>query len=238
MSETTHERHIVALGGCGLAPEPQNLLIYHYLLGLSRKERPNVLYLPTASGEAQPNIVQFYATFTQFPCQPAHLSLFSLPTADLRSFVLAQDIVYVGGGNTKSMLALWHEWGLDSIFREAWEGGTVLAGVSAGAICWFEEGITDSIPGPLTPLNCLGYLKGSCCPHYDSEQARRPTYTRMVAEGRLSTGYAADDYTGLHFIGDELTHIVTGRPQAKAYRVEKADGGFNEVTLETRYLGA
>ena len=237
MSETTLRRHIVALGGVGLAPEPEHLRLYEYILGLARTERPAVLYVPTASGEAQPNIVQFYATFTRLPCQPFHLSLFSLPTADLRALALAQDVIYVGGGNTKSMLALWHEWGLDSIFREAWEQGTVLAGVSAGAICWFTEGITDSIPGPLTPLNCLGYLRGSCCPHYDSEPARRPTYTRMVAEGRLAAGYAADDLAGLHFIGDELAHVVTGRPTAKAYRVEKADGGFNEIALETRFLG-
>ncbi|MGH2486100.1 MAG: Type 1 glutamine amidotransferase-like domain-containing protein, partial [Ktedonobacterales bacterium] len=114
----------------------------------------------------------------------------------------------------------------------------VLAGVSAGAICWFEEGITDSIPGPLTPLNCLGYLMGSCCPHYDSEPSRRPTYSRMVAEGRLSAGYAADDLAGLHFIGDELASVVSGRAPARAYRVEKADGGTSEVALETRFLGA
>jgi peptidase E len=238
VTTATSSRHIIALGGCGLAPEPQNLLLYRYILGHARSERPAVLYVPTASGEAQPNIVQFYATFTQLPCQPAHLSLFTLPTADLRAFVLGQDVVYVGGGNTKSMLALWREWGLDSILREAWDGGTVLAGVSAGAICWFEEGITDSVPGPLTPLNCLGYVKGSCCPHYDSEPARRPTYSRMVAEGRLSAGYAADDHAGLHFIGDELAGVVSGRAQARAYRVEKADGGASEVALETRFLGA
>ncbi|HKV86210.1 MAG TPA: peptidase E, partial [Ktedonobacterales bacterium] len=213
MTTATSSRHIIALGGCGLAPEPQNLLLYRYILGHARSERPSVLYVPTASGEAQPNIVQFYATFTQLSCQPAHLSLFTLPSADLRGFVLGQDVVYVGGGNTKSMLALWREWGLDSILREAWEGGTVLAGVSAGAICWFQEGITDSVPGPLTPLNCLGYVKGSCCPHYDSELARRPTYSRMVAEGRLSAGYAADDLAGLHFVGDELASVVSGRAQ-------------------------
>lgn len=237
MSDTTRERHIVAFGGVGLTPEPQHLLLHTYLLGLARHERPKVLFVPTASGEDQSLVVSFYAMYTHLPCQPAHLSLFRLPTADLRAFALSQDVIYVGGGNTKSMLALWHEWGLDSIFREAWEQGTILAGASAGAICWFEEAITDSIPGPLTPLNCLGYLKGSCCPHYDSEQARRPTYTRMVAEGRLPAGYAIDDLAGLHFEGGELARVVTGRPQAKAYRVEKVDGGFNEVALETRYLG-
>jgi peptidase E len=130
------------------------------------------------------------------------------------------------------MLALWREWGLDQILREAWRRGVVLAGWSAGAICWFEQGTTDSIPGPLTPLDCLGYLPGSHSPHYDSEPERRPTYHRLLREGRIRPGYAADDGVGLHFTGERLERVVSARPNARAYRVELTDGAVRETPIE------
>jgi peptidase E len=225
------------MGGGGFSMEPENPLLDRYILGLSRAERPRVCFLGTASGDAQGYIERFYSAFAQHPCTPTHLSLFSPPQADLRAFVLEQDVIYVGGGNTKSLLALWREWGLDSIFREAWEQGIVLSGVSAGSICWFDQGVTDSIPGPLTALPCLGFLKGSNCPHYDGEPERRPSYHSLMADGQLTAGYAADDGVALHFIGEELTHIVSSRPVARAYRVELAGEAANEIALVTRYLG-
>ncbi len=217
--------HIVALGGCALEAKPESLRLYRYILGLAGKGRPRVCYVPTASGEPPTSIVSFYATFSQLDTVPSHLSLFSPPTADLRSYLLEQDVIYVGGGNTKSMLALWREWGLDAILREAWQGGVVLAGVSAGSICWFEAGVTDSIPGPLTPLPCLGYLAGSNCPHYDSEAQRRPTYQRLVGEGRVPGGYATEDFVGLHYSGTRLARVITGREGGRAFRVERAGDG-------------
>jgi dipeptidase E len=146
--------------------------------------------------------------------------------------------LYVGGGNTKSLIALWKEWELDRILKEAGENGIILAGLSAGSICWFEQGVTDSIPGQLFVLQCLGLLKGSNCPHYDSEPERRPAYHQLLSQGLISPGYATDDNVGLHFVGDKLEKIVSSRPQAKAYRVEKLDETVTETVLEPIYLGS
>src|SRR5579872_6107841 len=137
---------IVAMGGGGFSMEPDNPLLDRYVLNLAAASRPRICFVPTASGDADGYIVNFYAAMARLECRPCHLSLFRPPTADLQSFVLDQDIIYVGGGNTKSLLALWREWRLDVIFREAWGRGIVLAGISAGSICWFEQGGTDSIP--------------------------------------------------------------------------------------------
>ena len=237
MVENLSNRQIVAMGGAGLSIEPDNLLLEKYLLKLANKESPKICFIPTASGDSQSYIDRFDTAFAQLPCTPSHLLLFRLQTADLRSFVLDQDIIYVGGGNTKNLLALWKEWGLDTIIKEAWERGVILAGWSAGSICWFEEGVTDSFPGELTPLRCLGFLKGSNCPHYDGEPERKPSYHRLLAEGLISEGYAADDGVALHFLGTQLERIVSSRPHAKAYRLEKVGEIAKESPLEPTYLG-
>ena len=218
--------------------KPDNLLLDKYILGLVGKDSPKVCFVPTASGDSDKYIVKFYTSFTtKLPSIPSHLSLFNPPTADLRSFILDKDIIYVGGGNTKNLIALWKEWGLDSILKEAWEQGIVLCGLSAGSICWFSQGVTDSIPGKFTVLECLGFLPGSNCPHYDGESQRRPAYHQLLSTGKISPGYAADDGVGLHFVGDKLEKIVSSRPQAKAYRLEKIDDRVRETPLETIYLG-
>ena len=147
-----------------------------------------------------------------------HLPLFRLAATDLRSHLFGQDIVYVGGGNTRNMLVLWREWGLDVILREAWENGTILCGTSAGSICWFEQGLSDSVTaGELRPLTCLGFLQGSNCSHYDSEPFRRPCFHRFISEGSMLGGYAADDWVGLHFVGSKLHQVVSARSNANAY---------------------
>ena len=237
MTGNLSSRQIVAIGGAGLSTEPDNLLLEQYLIKLANKENPKICFVPTASGDSQSYIDRFDTAFAQFPCTPSHLLLFRLHTADLRSFILEQDIIYVGGGNTKNLLALWKEWGLDSIIREAWERGVILAGWSAGSICWFEEGVTDSIPGELTVLRCLGFLQGSNCPHYDGEAERKPSYHRLLSKGLISEGYAADDGVALHFLGTQLDRIVTSRPQAKAYQLEKVGETVKESPLEPTYLG-
>ncbi|HEU4963847.1 MAG TPA: Type 1 glutamine amidotransferase-like domain-containing protein, partial [Bacilli bacterium] len=145
--------------------------------------------------------------------------------------------IYVGGGNTRNLILLWQAWGLDKLFRQAWEQGTVLAGLSAGAICWFEEGLTDSYPGKLDRLECLGFLKGSCSPHYDGEAERRPTYERLVGSGEMMDGRAADDGAALHFVGTELSRVVTSRPEAQAFQVKRVDGQAAESVLPSEYLG-
>jgi peptidase E len=237
-------RQIVAIGGGGFMMEPENLLLDRYILGLSGKGRPKVLYVPTATGDSQERIDTFYRIFGAIDCEPNHLSLFRHRTIHIRDLVLGQDAIYVSGGNTRNMLVLWETWGLDRLMREAWERGIVLAGPSAGSICWFEQGVTDSIPGlipdmpgDLAAMRCLGFLPGSNCPHYDGEAERRPAYHRMIAEGLIGPGYAADDGVGLHYIGTDLAKVVSSRPHAKAYRVERRGKEVVETVLEPDYLG-
>lgn len=226
-------KQIIALGGGGFSMEPDNPLLDLYILEQSLKKKPKICFIPTASGDADSYIARFYECFEQHDCEPAHLSLFKPPAEDLERFVLAQDILYVGGGNTKNLLALWKEWGLDAIVEKAWNQGIVLAGISAGSICWFEQGLTDSFGDQLQPLDCLGFLTGSNCPHYDGEANRRPTYRKLLTEGKIKPGIAADDGVALHFMGQDLHSAVSSRPYAKAYRV----GEGYEHELETRFLG-
>lgn len=227
---------IITLGGGGFSMEPDNLALDQYILDQCDAERPKVCFLGQASGESLDYTVRFYRAFSNLNTTPSHLSLFQPHTAKIRDFLLSQDVIYVGGGNTKSLLALWREWGLDNILREACQNGTILAGISAGCICWFEQGTTDSIPGELTALGCLGYLQGSCSPHYDGEEKRRPTYHRMIESGQILAGYAFDDGVAGHFMDGKLTRVVSSRPHAKGYYVEKVGDSASETTLETHYL--
>jgi dipeptidase E len=230
-------RQIIAMGGGGFSMEPDNLALDRYVLAQAPKTNPKICFLPTASGDAESYILNFYKAFTTLNCTPSFLSLFQLPTADLEGFILEKDILYVGGGNTRSMLALWREWGLDKILFKAYQAGVILAGVSAGANCWFEDCITDSLPGELQALACLGYLKGSFSPHYDAQPKRRPAYQRMIQEGLLRGGLAADDGAAVHFIDEQLIYQVCSRPNAKAYRVQRTPEGIREEALDTRFLG-
>ncbi len=232
------ERRIVALGGGGFSMEPDNPLLDDYILGLTGRARPRVCFVPTASGDADGYVARFYRAFARRGCLATHLPLFQREAADLRAVILDQDAVYVGGGNTVNMLAIWRAHGLDRVLREAWEAGVVLCGISAGALCWFEAGITDSFGPDLAPLrDGLAFLPGSHCPHYDGEPRRRPTYHRCVAEG-LPAGVAADDGCALHFEGTTLVDVVASRPAARAYRVERSDrDGVTETPLPARFLG-
>jgi dipeptidase E len=231
------KKHIIAMGGMALPPELDNLRLIEYFLQQTRKKKPRVAFIGTAHGDAEAGRLRFYAGFSQFECKPTHLPLFARTPRDLESFVLEQDAIYVGGGNTRSLLAVWRDWGLDRHLRTAWEGGIVLGGASAGSICWFEHGITDSIAGPLTALPCLGFLSGSNCPHYDSEPQRRPTFQKLVARGRVAQGYAADDHVGLHFVDDQLAHVVSSARRKKAYRVTRSGKTAVERILPARFLG-
>ena len=226
MSDT----HIVALGGGGFSMEPDNPAIDQFILDLARRKDPSVCFLATASGDAETYIASFHSAFRALPCRPTHLPLFAR-TPDLESFVLEQDVIYVGGGNTKSMLAVWREWNLPALLRRAWESGTVLAGVSAGAICWFETGVTDSSGRGLFPLSCLGFLPGACCPHYDGETERRPALHRLVEDGAITRALALDDGAAAHFINGALANVVSSRPHARAYRVERVNGHAIETVL-------
>ena len=222
---------IIALGGHSISDSAEDVTLSRYILDQSPAERPRICFLPQGSSEDSLYIAGFYRHFLGFDVQPSDLSLFKPHTADIADFLLEQDVIYVGGGNTKSMLALWREWGVDRILRQAWEQGTVLSGVSAGAICWFEQGLTDSIHGNLTPLDCLGFLPGSCSPHYDGETDRRPNFHRLIAEHKMAAGYGIDNNAGLHFIGAELQRVAASSAGAAAYRVERVSTGVSESKL-------
>ena len=231
------KRQIIALGGGGFSMEPDNPSLDEYILKQTSKERPKVCFLGTASGDAEGYILKFYTSFLKLSCRPTHLSLFNPPTKDLEAFILDQDVIYVGGGNTKSLLALWREWGLNVYLRAAWEAGVILTGISAGSICWFEEGLSDFFPGELNKLQCLGFLKGSNCPHYDGEENRRPAYHRLILSGEMSEGVAADDGVALHYVETELKNVVSSRSEAKAYFVKRKSGHIEEEAITTVYLG-
>lgn len=211
---------IAALGGGGFSMEPDDPRLDRWLLSLTGARRPRVCFVATASGDAEGYLERFHAAFAALSCEATHLALFRREIADLRAFVLAQDLVYVGGGNTANLLAVWRTHGLDAILREAWAAGVVLAGLSAGALCWFEGGVTDSFgPGYAPLVGGLGLLPGSFCPHYDGEAERRPLYRRLVAEGALAAGIAADDSVAVCFTGTARAEVVTSRPGARAWVV-------------------
>jgi dipeptidase E len=230
-------RQIIAIGGGGFSTEPENKLIDSYILNQSNKKQPQICYVPTASGDSEICISWFYDFFDKCECKPSHLSLFKPPTKDLEGYLLDKDIIYVGGGNTKNLLALWKEWGLDAIMRKAWEQDILLAGISAGSICWFEEGVTDSYGDNLETIKCLGFLEGSNCPHYDGEADRRPSYHRLLTSNKIKPGIAADDGVAIHYIEKEIYKIVSSRPNAKAYKVYH-DKKVIEMVLETQFLGS
>ncbi|MSO79838.1 MAG: peptidase E [Acidimicrobiia bacterium] len=231
------DRHIVAMGGGGFASGPQGRALDDYALGLARSKRPKVCFVPTATGDSDPYIVQFYSAFNEKDCVPAHLELFTRTVDDLRAFLLDQDVIHVGGGNTANLLAVWRLHGVDDVMRAAWEAGIVLCGVSAGGLCWFEGGTTDSFGLDLAALdNGLGFLPGSFSPHYDGEAKRRPAYHEFVKNGSLPDGLAADNGVGLHFVGTELAEVVSTLDAASAYRVALIDGEVRETPIPTRLL--
>lgn len=228
---------IVALGGGGFGGEPENPLLDNYILSLTGKSRPKVCFVPTASGDAESYIQRYYTAFNQRSCDPSHLGLFHREVLDIRDFLLSQDVIYVGGGNTANMLAIWRVHGVADVLLEAAAQNIVLCGVSAGSLCWFECGVTDSFGVQLAPLHDgLGLIPGSNCPHYDGEALRRPSYTKYIAAG-FPAGYAADDGCGLHFTEAGLLRAISSRPHAGAYHVQLTDAGVQETREPVQYLG-
>ena len=217
--------------------ESDNPLLDQYVLDQAPRSTPRVCFLPTASGDNDNYVRRFYDAFTRLDCRPRHLSLFRPPVGGPGPVLLEQDVVYVGGGSTFNMLALWRAWGLIDVLREAWEAGVVLCGISAGSLCWFEEGLSDSVvPGQYERLGGLGFLPGSHCPHYDGEDRRRPVYHRLIGSGALTGGVAAEDGVALHYVGLTLERVVSSRPAAKAYRVRRDGDRANEEAISSRYL--
>jgi peptidase E len=231
---------ILALGGGGFSMEPDNPLLDDFLLTLTRRRagRPRVCFVPTASGDAEGYVERFVEAFRD-RAEPSVLRLFSREHGDLRAFLAEQDAVYVGGGNTASLLAVWRAHGLPEILAEAAARGTVLAGISAGMNCWFEASVTDSFgPGLAGLPDGLGLVPGSACPHYDGEELRAPTYRSLVADG-FPAGHAADDGCALLFEDGKLVDAVSSRPAAAGYAVARdPEGTVVERRLDPRYLGS
>ena len=219
----------MGLGGGG-DTGAQSELLWQYVLELVGKDRPRMLYLPTAIGDHESGSVAFFERFAR-RTEASHLVTFPYPPPDLRAVILEQDAICVSGGNTANMLAIWRVHGIDVLLREAWEQGIVLWGASAGMICWFEQGVTDSFGPQLAGMDCLGFLPGSACPHYDGEEQRRPRYRELV-DGGFAEGIAADDGVAVRYAGTEIAEIVSCRPGAAAYRVTRA----GEEKLDVRML--
>jgi dipeptidase E len=229
------DRQIVAFGGGGFSdvdPSP----IDDYVLDLTGAGRPKVCFLATATGDDAHDVVRFYERLSR-RTQASHLSLFATPLPDVRARLLEQDVVYVGGGNTASMLAVWRAHHVDQILRDLWDRGGLLCGVSAGGMCWFEGGVTDSVGPKLAALtDGLGLLAGSFCPHLDPDPGRRAVFHRLVTDGVLPDGYALDDGVALRFEGAKLVDVVSERPEASAFKVERVDGGIVETSIPSRVL--
>ena len=235
MTASPVRKQIVAMGGGSFSVEPDGSALDAYVLALAAKPRPKICFVPTASGDSPVYITKFYEAFGE-RAVATHLGLFGRPRTDMASVLTSQDIIYVGGGNTANMLAVWRVHGVDRMMRAAWERGVILTGVSAGMICWFECGVTDSF-GPLAALrDGLGFLAGSACPHYDGEKDRRPTYQQLV-RGGFPPGYAADDGAALHFVDTDLATCVASRTTARGYRVRAESDTITETPLSIRLLG-
>ena len=217
--------------------EPRNPRLDDFILSLTGEPRPRICFISTASGDNDGYLARFYRAFKPPRARPAHLALFRREVRDLAAFLRAQDVIYVGGGNSANLLAIWRLHGVDKALRRAWRAGVVLAGISAGAICWFEDGITDSFGAPPRPLNDgLGLLAGACCPHFDGEKERRPALHRAMRRGFRPT-LALDDGAAAHFVDRSLKEVVASRRTARAFMVEVKDGRIVEAPLMVRYLG-
>jgi peptidase E len=234
-------RHVIAVGGGMLMPRDGVPLHVSNALRLAGRPSPRLCVINTATGDDPAGILRFYERVDGTGAKVTHLALFPMPNVtDPEDLLMSQDVIFVGGGSVANMMAVWRVHRIDEILRKAWQAGIILAGSSAGGICWFEGGTTDSFGTRLRPFTeGLGMLAGSFCPHYNSEAERRPLYRKLVADGALPAGLACDDGAAAHYVDDTLAELVTDHPGASAYRVlPDGSGGAIEEPLPARYLGA
>ena len=218
---------IVAIGG--LISDDNSRSLFSYILELTQTPQPKIGFLATAKGDANAFIEHFYKTFEPLPCIPSHLPLFQR-TPNIEEYIHAQDAILVSGGNTRSMLAVWREWGLPDAIKQAWQQGTVLAGWSAGAICWFEAGITDSRSADFDPIEGLGFLPGSCCPHY-GDAVRQQIFKNLIATSRLPSGVGIADGVAIHYRGTLPLHLIDPDSRMATYAVQAINGDILETPL-------
>ena len=232
---------MLAIGGGMLMPRDAAPLQVKYAMELTGRPRPKLCVLNTAVGDDPNAYLRVYDRLAETQARVRHLALFPMPNvADPEDLLMSQDVIFVGGGSVANMVAVWRVHGIDEILRKAWQAGIVLAGSSAGGICWFEGGTTDSFGIKLRAFtDGLAMLAGSFCPHYNSEAERRPLYQRLVADGALPAGIACDDGAAAHFIDETLGEQVSDRPGAHAFLVTPdGAGGGTETPLPVRFLGA
>ena len=226
-----NSRNIIAIGGGGFGANPGQGIIEKYILKQTKKKNPRICFIPTATGDNEAYKVNFYSTFSRLDCQPSHLDYFKR-TPDLNKLILNQDAIFVGGGNTKSMLAVWKEWGLDKILKKAYLNGVVMSGVSAGAICWFQNGITDSWASNLKIMPCLNFVKGTCCPHYDEEPERKPVVKNFLLKNKIKNVYAVDGGAALHVKDEKIFKSVIFKKNKNSYLVEVKEKKVNEKSFK------
>jgi peptidase E len=212
-----------------------NTAFIRYMAQLTGKPRPRICYLPTASADSASGTISFFrncATLNVEPCMQESFIASPRQTRSWEEVFLTVDGIVVSGGNTLNQQAIWKAQGIDAVLRQAWDRGIVLGGASAGSLCWFEEGTTDSRPKELTIVQCLGFLKGSHSSHYDGEKDRRPLYQKLIASGQMKPGYACDNDAGIYFEDNEVKRVVSTRAEAKVYYVSLVNGKINERVLE------
>ena len=224
-------KQVIAIGGGGFGRNPSDRKIEQYIVNQQNKVNPNVCFIPTATGDNDAYKVNFYDVFTKLNCNPTHIDFFKR-TINLEEHIKQQDIIFVGGGNTKSMLAVWKDWGLDSLLKEAYERGVIMCGVSAGAICWFDKGITDSWADDLAILDCLGFVKGICCPHYDEEPARRPYVKKQLQQSAIKECLGIEGNAALHLIDGKPFKSVDFGKNKNSYIVSSNDQIVKEDPFE------
>ncbi len=212
------KKSIVAIGGGGFGRNNSSYLIENYLLKLTGIETPKICFLPTATGDDDTYIVRFYSIFSRLNCIPSHISFFQR-TIDIHTHIMNQDLVFVGGGNTKSMLAIWNDWGMSELLNNAYNQGIIMSGVSAGAICWFTSGITDSWDKELKILPCLDFISGACCPHYDEEPTRKPFVKKILHQQKISNCISIEGGAAIHFIDGKPYKNVSFNSNKKTYDV-------------------
>ena len=215
-------KQIIAIGGGGFGREIKDLKIEQYIVEQSKSKTPKICFIPTATGDDQAYIDTFYKAFDSLGCKTSHINFFKR-TINLKEHILDQDIIYVGGGNTKSMLAVWREWGLDKILFEAYKNNIIMSGVSAGAICWFQKGITDSWKDHQATLDCLNFVEGVCCPHYDEEPERIPYVKEILVNQEIKSCFAIEGYAALHLIDDMPKYNVSFKKDTSCHYVSLKD---------------
>jgi len=223
-------KNIVAIGGGGFGRSLGSLEIEKYIISLVDKKRPKICFIPTASGDSSLYKLNFYRAFSKLDCITTHIDFFSR-TENLEEKVLSQDIIYVGGGNTKSMLAVWKEWNLHIILENAYEKGIVMSGVSAGAICWFEKGITDSFAKELTIIDCLRFVEGIACPHFDEEKEREPYVNDIINREIIESCIGIEGNCALHIKNNFEYYSIDFGNGKKCFRISKENNNLKKEIL-------